>query len=88
MTKVRATGLAGVDDFDFTGRGNEILAAINQAGKPVRVGLDGSQATLLDAEDGMQGTTAVVVRGNRVYVSNGANLAGNNPDLLLAQLRH
>lgn len=87
MTKVRATGLAGVDDFDFTGRGNEILAAINQAGKPVRVGPDGSQATLLDAEDGMQGTTVVVV-GNRVYVTNGANLAGNNPDLLLAQLRH
>ncbi|WP_043779512.1 hypothetical protein [Amycolatopsis rifamycinica] len=86
--EVRATGLAGIDDFDFTGRGDEILAAINQAGRLVRVGPDGSRATLLDAEDGMQGTTAVVVRGNRVYVTNGANLAGDNPNLLLARLRY
>jgi hypothetical protein len=85
--QVRATGLAGIDDFDFTGRGTEILAAINQASKLVRVGSDGTQETLLDAEDGMEGTTAVAVRGNRVHVTNGANLAGNNPDLLLAQLR-
>ncbi|MEV6830999.1 hypothetical protein [Amycolatopsis sp. NPDC051102] len=85
--QVRATGLAGIDDFDFTGRGTEILAAINQTSKLVRVGSDGSQEVLLDADDGMQGTTAVAVRGNRVYVTNGANLAGNNPDLLLARLR-
>ncbi|MGW4059221.1 hypothetical protein ACWEGE_13120 [Amycolatopsis sp. NPDC004747] len=86
--QVRATGLAGVDDFDFTGRGTEILAAINQAGELVRVGPDGTRETLLDKDDGMEGTTAVVVRGNRVYVTNGANLAGDNPDLLLARLRH
>ncbi|MFY1632288.1 hypothetical protein ACN27F_03210 [Solwaraspora sp. WMMB335] len=85
--EVRATGLEGIDDFDFTGRGAEILAAINQASKLVRVGADGAQETLLDAEDGMQGTTAVVVRGNRVYVTNGANLAGNDPTLMLAELR-
>ncbi|QKV73607.1 hypothetical protein [Amycolatopsis sp. Hca4] len=85
--QVRATGLAGIDDFDFTGQGTEILAAINQAGKLVRVGPDGARETLLDADDGMEGTTAVAVRGTRVYVTNGANLAGDNPDLLLAQLR-
>jgi sugar lactone lactonase YvrE len=85
--EVRATGLAGIDDFDFTGRGTEILAAINQTSKLVRVGADGAQETLLDAEDGMQGTTAVAVRGNRAYVTNGANLAGNDPNLLLAELR-
>lgn len=85
--EVRATGLAGIDDFDFTGRRTEILAAINQAGKLVRVGSNGTQETLLDAEDGMQGTTAVAVRGNRVYVTNGANLAGNDPHLLHAELR-
>ncbi|MDX3191265.1 hypothetical protein PV458_22900 [Streptomyces sp. MN03-5084-2B] len=85
--QVRAVGLAGIDDFDFTGRGTEVLAAINQTSKLVRVGPDGAQETLLDAGEGMEGTTAVAVRGNRVYVTNGANLAGNNPDLLLAQLR-
>ncbi|MEU6034198.1 hypothetical protein ABZ801_02185 [Actinomadura sp. NPDC047616] len=85
--EVRATGLEGIDDFDFTGRGSEILAAINQSSKLVRVGADGAHETLLDADDGMQGTTAVIVRGNRVYVTNGANLAGNDPTLMLAKLQ-
>ncbi|GAA2788078.1 hypothetical protein [Saccharopolyspora taberi] len=85
--EVRATGLEGIDDFDFTGRDTEILAAINQTSKLVRVGADGTQETLLDAEDGLQGTTAVAVRGNRAYVTNGANLAGNDPTLMLAELR-
>ncbi|WP_410585976.1 hypothetical protein [Amycolatopsis sp. lyj-23] len=84
--RVRAAGLPGIDDFDFTGRGTEILAAINQSSELVRVGPDGSRQTLLDAEDGMEGTTAVAVRGNRVYVTNGANLAANHPHLLLARL--
>ncbi|WP_431900760.1 hypothetical protein [Amycolatopsis thermoflava] len=85
--EVRATVLAGIDDFDFTGRGDEILAAINQDSKLVRVGADGSRETLLDAGDGMQGTTAVVVRGSRVYVTNGANLVGDDSNLLVARLR-
>ncbi|MFF1281986.1 hypothetical protein [Streptomyces sp. NPDC058299] len=85
--EVRATGLEGIDDFDFTGRGTEILAAINQSSKLVRVNADGTQETLLDADDGMQGTTAVAVRGNRVYVTNGANLAGEDPTLMLAKLQ-
>ncbi|MGW4733803.1 hypothetical protein ACWEQC_32335 [Streptomyces shenzhenensis] len=84
---VRATQLEGIDDFDFTGRGTEILAAINQTSKLVRVGANGAQETLLDAEDGMQGTTAVAIRGNRAYVTNGANLAGDDPTLMLAELR-
>jgi hypothetical protein len=66
--------------------GNEILAAINQTNELVRVSANGAQETLLDAEDGMQGTTAVAVRGNRAYVTNGANLAGNAPTLMLAEL--
>lgn len=85
--EIRATGLAGVDDFDFTGHGTEILAAINQGSRLVRVGADGTHETLLDAADGMQGTTAVAVRGNRVYVTNGANLTGTGSDLVLARLR-
>ena len=85
--EVRATGLEGVDDFDFTGRGTELLAAINQTSKLVRLGADGRRETLLGPENGMQGTTAVTVRGHRAYVTNGANLAGDDPTLMLAELR-
>lgn len=53
----------------------------------MRVGADGAQETLLDAQNGMQGTTAVAVRANRAYVTKGANLAGNDPNLLLAELQ-
>lgn len=84
--EIRATGLAGIDDFDFTGRGTEILAAINESSKVVRVGADGAHETLLDSEDGLQGTTGVTVRGHRVHVTNGANLAGDDPTLMLADL--
>jgi hypothetical protein len=86
LAQVRATRLEGIDDFDFTGRGDEVLAAVNQSSELVRVSADGTQETLLDSEDGMQGTTAVVVRGDRAYVTNGANLAGNDPTLMLARL--
>ncbi|MEU8706489.1 hypothetical protein [Streptomyces sp. NPDC048565] len=84
--EIRATDLEGIDDFDFTGRGTEILAAINESSKVVRVGADGARRTLLDAEDGLQGTTGVTVRGHRAYVTNGANLAGDDPTLMLADL--
>lgn len=85
--EVRATGLEGIDDFDFTGQGTEILAALNQSSRLVRVSPDGSQETLLDAEHGLQGTTAVIVRGDRAYVTNGANLAGDDPSLMLVDLQ-
>jgi hypothetical protein len=57
-----------------------------QSSKLVRVAADGTHETLLDAQDGMQGTTAVAVRGHRAYVTNGANLVGNDSNLLLAKL--
>ncbi|MEU6132809.1 hypothetical protein ABZ805_26830 [Saccharopolyspora sp. NPDC047091] len=81
--EVRAEGLAGVDDFDFTGRGDEVLAAINLAGELVRIAPDGSRETLLD---GMRGTTAVVVRDDHAYVTNGANHAETGSNLLIAEL--
>ncbi|WP_143036085.1 hypothetical protein [Lentzea fradiae] len=86
--EVRARGLEGIDDFDFTGRGDEVLAAVNQASELVRVSSGGRAETLLDADDGLQGTTAVRVHGNRVYLTNGANLAGDDPNLMIGELHH
>ncbi|MEV4566029.1 hypothetical protein AB0K12_19890 [Nonomuraea sp. NPDC049419] len=62
-------------------------AAINQSSQLVRVNADGTGEVLLDASDGMQGTTAVAVRGNRAYITNGATIVGRDSNLLVADLR-
>lgn len=83
---VHATGLAGIDDFDFTGRGDEILVAINDTSEVVAVAVDGTHRVLLDGDDGLQGTTAVAVREGTVFISNGALLEGDRPALRVARL--
>ena len=83
---VHATGLAGIDDFDFTGRGDEILAALNDSSEVVGIAADGTHRVLLDSDDGLQGTTAVVVRGDTALITNGALREGNRPALRVARL--
>ncbi|QYN35581.1 hypothetical protein K1T35_46055 [Pseudonocardia sp. DSM 110487] len=83
---VHATGLAGIDDFDFTGRGDEILAALNDTSELVGVAADGTHRVLLDGDDGVEGTTAVVVRDETVFISNGALREGDRPALRVARL--
>jgi hypothetical protein len=83
---VHATSLAGIDDFDFTGRGDEILAALNDTSELVGVAADGTHRVLLDGDDGLQGTTAVVVREDTAFISNGALRDGDRPALRVARL--
>jgi hypothetical protein len=83
---VHATGLAGIDDFDFTGRGDQILAALNDTSELVGVAADGTHRVLLDGDDGLQGTTAVVVREDTAFISNGALREGDRPALRVARL--
>jgi hypothetical protein len=83
---VHATGLAGIDDFDFTGRGDEILAALNDTSELVSVAANGTHRVLLDADDGLQGTTAVVVREDTAFITNGALREGDRPALRVARL--
>ncbi|MFF8193397.1 SMP-30/gluconolactonase/LRE family protein [Streptomyces bobili] len=83
---VKATGLEGIDDFAFTGRGNEILAALNQPNKVVRISADGTNTTVLNASDGLQGPTAVAVHGKDVYVPSAAYVTTTDPNLLHARL--
>lgn len=86
---IRATGLQGIDDFAFTGRGNEILAALNGPGTVVRIAPDGTSTTVLDASDGLQNPTSVAIRGKDVYVPSAAYLTATDPNLLHARLnRH
>ncbi|MGW2616676.1 hypothetical protein [Streptomyces sp. NPDC001500] len=84
--QVKATGLAGIDDFAFTGRGTEVLAALNGPNKVVRIQPDGTGATVLDAGDGLQNPTSVALRGKEVYVLSAAYTTAEDPNLLRARL--
>jgi sugar lactone lactonase YvrE len=85
--QVRASGMVGIDDFTFTGRGDEILAALNAPNAVVRIRPDGTRTTLLDAGDGLQNPTSVALRGNEVYVFSAAYTTATDPNLLHARLR-
>ncbi|MGW6522128.1 hypothetical protein ACWGA9_22050 [Streptomyces sp. NPDC054950] len=84
--QVKASGLAGIDDLAFTGRGDEILAALNAPNTVVRIRADGTSTTVLDATDGLQNPTSVALRGNDVYVLSAAYTTATDPNLLRARL--
>lgn len=86
--QLKASGLAGIDDFTFTGRGDEVLAALNAPNTVVRISPDGTSSTVLDAGDGLQNPTSVALRGRDVYVLSAAYTTATDPNLLRAHLRN
>ncbi|MFS8204658.1 hypothetical protein ACLVWQ_39030 [Streptomyces sp. CWNU-52B] len=84
--RVTATGLTGIDDFAFTGRGNEVLATLNGPSEVVSIQPDGTSTTVLDAADGLQNPTSVALRGKEVYVLSAAYTTQQDPNLLRARL--
>ncbi|MEV7775079.1 hypothetical protein [Kitasatospora sp. NPDC086791] len=84
--EVRASGLAGIDDFAFTGRGDALIAALNPASEAVYVAADGSHHTVLAAGDGLSNPTSVAVRGGAVHVASAAYFTRTDPNLLRAHL--
>jgi sugar lactone lactonase YvrE len=84
--QVKATGLPGIDDFAFTGRGNEVLATLNGPNEVVRIQPDGTSTTVLDVGDGLQNPTSVALRGKEVYVLSAAYTTRKDPNLLRARL--
>ncbi|CAM5351270.1 hypothetical protein SAVIM338S_01215 [Streptomyces avidinii] len=84
--ETRATGLAGIDDFAFTGHGDQILAALNGPGEVALVEPDGTHSTVLTAADGLQNPTSIAVRGDSAYVLSAAYVTAKDPNLLLAHL--
>lgn len=81
-----ATGLAGIDDFAFTGRGDELLAALNGTSEVALVRPDGSHSIVLTPADGLQNPTSVAVRGRTAYVFSAAYVTGQDPNLVVADL--
>ncbi|MDX3639584.1 hypothetical protein [Streptomyces sp. MB09-02B] len=85
-TGIRATGLAGVDDFAFTGRGDTVLAALVLSSEVALVRPDGTHTVVLTQDDGLSNPTSVAVRHRTVYVPSGAFFTLRDPNLLLAHL--
>ncbi|MFJ3791142.1 hypothetical protein [Kitasatospora sp. NPDC090091] len=84
--QVRATGLTGLDDFGFIGRGDRLIAALNTPSEAVYLDEHGSRHTVLTGQDGLSNPTAVAVRGDTVYVPSAAFSTQTDPNLLLATL--
>jgi sugar lactone lactonase YvrE len=81
------TGLAGPDDFAFTGCGNTMLVALDAASQAALVAPHGTPAIVLTAQDGLSNPTSVAVRRSTVYVASAAYFTMKDPNLLLAHLR-
>jgi len=83
-----ATGLSGMDDFAFTGRGDTVLAAANVESEVYLVNPDGTHTTVLTSADGLSNPTSVAVRGDTAYIVSGAYFTAKDPNLLEAQIAH
>lgn len=86
-TEVRATGLVGIDDFDFTGRGDRIVAAVDTQNEVALIQPDGSHTIVLTGKDGLSGPTSIAVRGDTVYIPSASYILKADPNLIIAHLR-
>ncbi|GAA3048275.1 hypothetical protein GCM10020229_69520 [Kitasatospora albolonga] len=87
--ETRITGLDGIDDFNFTGHRDDLLAARNVAGELVHVTTGGKRTVVLTKQDGLSNPTSVAVRDGSVYVTSGAFFEQPpDPNLLRAEIHH
>lgn len=84
--EVVASNLSGIDDFAFTGKGNQFLAALVTKNEVVLVSGQGRSKTVLTQADGLSNPTSVAVRGTTVYVPSAAYTTQKDPNLLVAHL--
>ncbi|MET7451287.1 hypothetical protein ABZT03_05175 [Streptomyces sp. NPDC005574] len=84
--RTKATGMPGIDDFAFTGHGDQLLAALDASNEVALVQPDGSHSTVLTGTDGLQNPTSIALRGRTVHVLNAGWLTGKDPNLVVAHL--
>jgi hypothetical protein len=80
------SGLAGPDDFAFTGHRNDLLVALNATSQVALVAPQGTPSIVLTAQDGLSNPTSIAVRHRTVYVPSAAYFTMTEPNLLLAHL--
>ena len=83
-----ATGLPGIDDFAFTGCGDQLLAALNPPSEVALVQPDGSHSIVLTMANGLDNPTSVALRGNTVYVMSAAYTTGDDPNMIIAHFNN
>ncbi|MYY04223.1 MULTISPECIES: hypothetical protein [unclassified Streptomyces] len=79
-------GLGSVDDFAFTGRGDEVLVTDIKADTLTRVAPGKRRTTVLNGSDGLSSPTAVSVRGRRITVTSAAYFTERGPNVLSATI--
>ncbi|MGW3666513.1 SMP-30/gluconolactonase/LRE family protein [Streptomyces sp. NPDC005141] len=84
--RTKATGLTGIDDFAFTGHGDQLLAALDGPSEVALVQPDGGRSTVLNPADGLQNPTSIALRGDTVYVLSAGWITAKDPNLILAHL--
>lgn len=77
--QIRATGMPSIDDFAFTGRGDNHVDLVQP---------NGAHTTVLSPADGLQTPTSVAVQGSKVYAPSAAYMTNKDPNLLVAHLAH
>ncbi|WP_370367526.1 SMP-30/gluconolactonase/LRE family protein [Catenulispora sp. GP43] len=84
--QIAATGLGGIDDFEFIGHDDRLLATLNPSNEVALVRPDGSHTIVLTAQDGLSNPTSVAVRGNTFYVASAAYVTQKDPNLLTGRI--
>ncbi|MFI1332937.1 hypothetical protein ACH4U7_23050 [Streptomyces sp. NPDC020845] len=85
--ETQATGLVNIDDIDFTGAGDTLLAAINKNNEIALVKPDGSHSIVMTAADGLENPTSLAIRGGTAYIANGAYFTDADPNLQAAHVK-
>ena len=81
-----ASGLGAVDDFAFTGRGDELLATGIKENVVLRVVPGRPVTRVLSPEDGLSNPTAVAVAHGRAVVTSAAYFTQQDPHVLGVRL--
>ncbi|WP_405887423.1 hypothetical protein OG762_04810 [Streptomyces sp. NBC_01136] len=85
--EIKATGLAGIDDFEFIGHSDRIIAAVDGQNEVAIVEPDGSHAITLTGKDGLENPTSIAIRGHTVYIPSATWALRKDPNLIIAHLR-
>ncbi len=84
---VAASGLPTVDDFQFIGRSDELLAALNADNEVALVEPNGSSKIVLTSADGLENPSSIAVLGNEVFVADAAYYTGTDPNILVTHIQ-